>query len=834
MTAHPLVSVVIPVYNGANYVGEAIESALAQTYRSIEVVVVDDGSTDGGATRKVVESFGDRVRYVLKPNGGVATALNAGIAHMQGELFSWLSHDDLYRPEKVERQVDVWRSFGQSCVVIGDFETMDPEGSPLHICHITDHNLIARPLDGVFKSLINGCTLLVPRDLFDRAGLFEPGLPTTQDYHLWYRMARLVPFVPCPHADVRQRVHPLQGSRHSSHLDEASRMFMSLIESTPVRLMEAYDGSELRFLMRTGRRLSVYPALRTYITQRIDGLMRSVRYAVAFCGEPGVVSSWRSSLRNCKVPPSQVLAVVPHAPTVRPPDGIEVIEAGSAESHDIVSAVERKPTEEYLVFTHADGAFRPEDIDKALEAMIEADADLVHPSRVPACWPELDGVVVRRDALHKLRAALKEGLRTVAELSPGLQATTYDRDRTSSAPADDDLRKALAGQARMYYSTQWPAAAVGKLLQTLLRPPHPVILYILHSWGGGAHTLLTSLMQAVRRHASPLVCYGNIDGQFCLSAGGDRIDMGLVFQMPDHMPHLVRVLRRAGVSRVDVHHTIEFEKHADKLLQSLAVPYDVTLVDYHTVATNPFLCSEDGQFAGEEALRRPVPLPLLRRASRAIAISRDVAARFCRICPGIPVIPARLWHEHGVRMSHVFPPLVRSGEPLRILIHGDIVPHKGQRTILDVAGLASLRGLPLQFHVVGKIAVPRAVREVPGDRLTLHGWQDRERLREVFASIGPHVGWLPSQAPETWSYALSELLEAGLPVVGTAHGAISERTFGRPYTWLLPRDSSAEDWVELFLALHASRLNLPARWADVSSLPAARDFYFGEYLNPAT
>lgn len=97
----PLVSIIIPVYNGSNYLEESINSALAQTYRNIEVIVVNDGSTDGGATERIALSYGDRIRYFYKENGGVSTALNLGLEKMKGEWFSWLSHDDLYLPEKL-------------------------------------------------------------------------------------------------------------------------------------------------------------------------------------------------------------------------------------------------------------------------------------------------------------------------------------------------------------------------------------------------------------------------------------------------------------------------------------------------------------------------------------------------------------------------------------------------------------------------------------------------------------------------------------------------------------------------------------------------------------
>ena len=104
---HPLVSIIIPVYNGANFLAQAIDSALSQTYDNIEILVINDGSTDNGATEQIALSYGNKVRYFNKRNGGVSSALNLGIEKMQGEYFSWLSHDDLYEPEKIKKQIEV-------------------------------------------------------------------------------------------------------------------------------------------------------------------------------------------------------------------------------------------------------------------------------------------------------------------------------------------------------------------------------------------------------------------------------------------------------------------------------------------------------------------------------------------------------------------------------------------------------------------------------------------------------------------------------------------------------------------------------------------------------
>ena len=86
-------------------------SALSQTYKNIEVIVVNDGSNDDGKTEEIALSYGNKIRYFYKENGGVSSALNCGIRAMHGEFFSWLSHDDVYFETKVEKQIDAWKLF---------------------------------------------------------------------------------------------------------------------------------------------------------------------------------------------------------------------------------------------------------------------------------------------------------------------------------------------------------------------------------------------------------------------------------------------------------------------------------------------------------------------------------------------------------------------------------------------------------------------------------------------------------------------------------------------------------------------------------------------------
>ncbi len=209
---NPLVSIIIPVYNGANYLGEAIDSALAQTYKNIEIIVVNDGSCDDGETEKVALSYGDKIRYIAKENGGVSTALNRGIAEMKGEYFSWLSHDDLYLPNKIEKQVSLLES--EKDIILCSGSLMHADQTPLP--HRT--KTLSKTLNGrqLFKEHIHGYTLnglgfLIPKSVFEHVGNFDENMRYLQDFDMWLRMFWYDYRFIC-HADmlVVSRVHRMQ------------------------------------------------------------------------------------------------------------------------------------------------------------------------------------------------------------------------------------------------------------------------------------------------------------------------------------------------------------------------------------------------------------------------------------------------------------------------------------------------------------------------------------------------------------------------------------------------------------------------------------------------
>jgi glycosyltransferase involved in cell wall biosynthesis len=231
----PLVSIVIPVYNGANYLALAIDSALAQTYRNIEILVVNDGSDDNGTTAGVARAYGDRIRYFEKKNGGVASALNLAVAEAKGQFISWLSHDDLFTSDKIQRQMEFMAEQPEPgrCVVYGDYSIFSDRSA--HDAEIT----MPRSAPANFRyfitsqNVLHGCTLLIPKVAFDKHGLFDESLRTTQDYDFWFRIAEDFDFLLLPGVVVRSRSHEQQGTRRLRDvaLAEANHLLSRFVEN---------------------------------------------------------------------------------------------------------------------------------------------------------------------------------------------------------------------------------------------------------------------------------------------------------------------------------------------------------------------------------------------------------------------------------------------------------------------------------------------------------------------------------------------------------------------------------------------------------------------------
>lgn len=213
LSFNPLVSIIIPIYNGSNYMKEAIDSALAQTYKNIEIIVVNDGSTDN--TDEIARSYGDKIRYFKKENGGVATALNLAIKEAKGDYISWLSHDDVYYKNKIEAQIEVLNNLNdKNTVLFSDIETINENGIVVSKRILKDKFSNPNdklPLFWLLNGLIHGCSLLIKKDIYFEFNLFDENLFTVQDYYLWYDIFKKYNVYYIDKILIQSREHTQQG-----------------------------------------------------------------------------------------------------------------------------------------------------------------------------------------------------------------------------------------------------------------------------------------------------------------------------------------------------------------------------------------------------------------------------------------------------------------------------------------------------------------------------------------------------------------------------------------------------------------------------------------------
>lgn len=256
-TYSPLVSIIIPVYNGANYMREAIDSALAQTYKNIEIIVVNDGSKDNRKTEEIALSYGDKIRYFSKENGGCASALNIGIKNMQGEYFSWLSHDDVYYPNKIEHQINILSKLdNKNTVVYCGYELIDEKSRLLGFIRLDDKypkEKLNISLFPVLRGLVYGCALLIPAKYFKKIGVFDESLKYTQDYNLWFKLFRIAHIYFDSEVLVKCRQHLAQTSRTDiNQLEECEELWSGFLkELTEEEMLTMGKSSIAAFLFDT-------------------------------------------------------------------------------------------------------------------------------------------------------------------------------------------------------------------------------------------------------------------------------------------------------------------------------------------------------------------------------------------------------------------------------------------------------------------------------------------------------------------------------------------------------------------------------------------------------
>lgn len=200
----PKVSICIPTYNRKDYLRETIESVFAQTYKDYEIIVVDDGSTDG--TGEMIKSTGLPVRYYWQENSGEAVARNKMIKLAQGEFITFVDSDDLLMHDAVERMMNVMEPEGGETIVYGPYVRIDRHGNVYgrykrkqHSGYITKY---------LFKNIfVYSCGSMFPKRVLETTGGFDASLPVCSDYDFWLRLSLEYRFVALAEPTFKRRRH---------------------------------------------------------------------------------------------------------------------------------------------------------------------------------------------------------------------------------------------------------------------------------------------------------------------------------------------------------------------------------------------------------------------------------------------------------------------------------------------------------------------------------------------------------------------------------------------------------------------------------------------------
>lgn len=206
MVLQPIVSIVTPVYNQAEYLEATMRSVLGQDYVALEYIVIDDGSSDASlpVAQRVAAEFPERVTVLTQANSGQAATLNKGWGLARGEILAYLSSDDCLLPQAVSQMVAALQARPEASVAYCDFWLIDAAGHRLREAHTEDFSaerlcvdLVCQPGPGAFFR----------RQVFDRTGGWNPSLRQVPDFEFWLRAEQLGPFVRVPETLAEYRIH---------------------------------------------------------------------------------------------------------------------------------------------------------------------------------------------------------------------------------------------------------------------------------------------------------------------------------------------------------------------------------------------------------------------------------------------------------------------------------------------------------------------------------------------------------------------------------------------------------------------------------------------------
>jgi GT2 family glycosyltransferase len=372
------------------------------------------------------------------------------------------------------------------------------------------------------------------------------------------------------------------------------------------------------------------------------------------------------------------------------------------------------------------------------------------------------------------------------------------------------------------------------------------ILYLTHHMGGGTQKHINELAGLLKSKVCSLMLKPVGNAGVELSVLDDAQWERLYFKLPERYADLVQVLQALNVARVHFHHTVGLETSVWGLPESLGVPFDITIHDYHFIGGNPSLTDDQGMYSNNPEVQnsrysRPVSLGvwqesqrvLLDAADRILTPSKAAADIFHQHYPELDITP--VFHPDWYRDAP-YPDVTRvtllDNAPFRVLVIGAISLEKGANLLENVAKMAKSVDLSIEFHLLGYACRPL------GDAVITHGAFDEDHVDSLINNLNPHLIWFPALWPETYSYTLSEALRSGRPILAPDIGAFRERLEGRPYTWIRPWDLDTGQWLDFLVSIrqqlinNTNKISLP--WQNQHLPSADGDFYLNRYLEQAS
>jgi len=245
------VSIVIPVYNAEKYLKECVDSTINQTYDKIEIIAVDDGSTDNSL--KILQKYSDKIKIISKPNGGTASALNIGIKNMTGEWFKWLSADDVLYPNAIQELVLEGQRLKdkKKSILYSNYEIIDSNGKTVKEFIEPNYNDLSQfELNTLLLDhyIGNGTTSLIHKSALDEYGVFDETIGFAEDYELWLRFCLIhgCRLVLVPRVLAKYRVHESQLSQSKAEkaLNNAVKIRKMVLEKLSPAKRKMYQKAQ--------------------------------------------------------------------------------------------------------------------------------------------------------------------------------------------------------------------------------------------------------------------------------------------------------------------------------------------------------------------------------------------------------------------------------------------------------------------------------------------------------------------------------------------------------------------------------------------------------------